>query len=92
MKHLTEYSKGVIRLMIVLWFIGAGFGAAVIVVELIMAMGGSEGYYPTITIHLPELLTYIGAPMSCGITGYLLKAGFENREKIRQNGPDSGDS
>jgi hypothetical protein len=44
-----------------------------------------------ITIHLPELLTYIGAPVGGGILGYLLKSAFENREKIRQN-PDYLDS
>lgn len=86
MKRLTEYSKRVIHLMIVLWFIGTGFGAAVVLAELITVLTGDSVYT---TVHLPELLNYISTPMSCGIIGYLLKAAFENREKIRQNGTDT---
>lgn len=83
-ENLTEYSKRVIRLLIILWFIGAGFGGAVVLAELIAVIAGDSAY--TATVHLPELLNYISAPMTCGIVGYLLKAGFENREKIRKNG------
>lgn len=83
MRKLREYSKRVIRAMIVLWFIGAAFGAAVIIVEVVAALLGNDSYSMAITIHLPELLTYIGAPVSGGIVGYLLKSAFENREKIK---------
>ena len=34
-------------------------------------------------VSLDSLLTYIGAPMGCGIAGYLAKSAFENREKIK---------
>lgn len=34
-------------------------------------------------VTLDSLLTYIGAPMGCGIAGYLAKSAFENREKIK---------
>ncbi|MGN1346095.1 MAG: hypothetical protein ACI4V1_04870 [Eubacteriales bacterium] len=83
-RNLKEYSKQIIHAMIVLWFAGAVFGAAVIVVELAAALC-SGGYEMALTIHLPELLTYIGAPMGCGIVGYLLKSAFENKEKIKNN-------
>lgn len=74
-KTIKQYSKKIINAMVILWFAGAVFGAVVIVVELICFS----------TIHLPELLTYIGAPMGCGIVGYLAKSAFENKEKIKQN-------
>lgn len=76
MRKLKEYSKRVLRLMIILWFIGAIFGCGVVTYELII-----NSYI----VHLGELLTYIATPISCGVTGYLLKSAFENREKIKQN-------
>lgn len=82
---MKQYSKRIIKQMIFLWFAGAVFGSAVIVVEIITAIVGANGYSAAITIHLPELLTYIGMPVGGGILGYLLKSAFENKEKIRQN-------
>lgn len=82
---MKEYSKRIIKAMVALWFAGAVFGAAVIVVELVATLSGVDGYSMAITVHLPELLTYIGAPVGTGILGYLLKSAFENREKIKQN-------
>lgn len=81
MKNVKEYSKKIINLMIVLWFIGAAFGAAVIVVELIAALL-DPGF---MTIHLSEWLAYIGAPITGGIVGYLIKSAMENKEKIRKS-------
>lgn len=89
MKNLTEYSKKVLHLMIVLWFIGAAFGAVVVSVELIatLVMANTGAVPPT--VHLPELLVYIGAPVGGGVLGYLLKSAFENREKIKKGaGPE----
>ena len=82
---MKEYSKRIIKAMVALWFCGAVFGAAVIVVEVVATLSGVAGYSVAITVHLPELLTYIGAPVGTGILGYLLKSAFENREKIKQN-------
>lgn len=84
---MKEYSKRIIKAMVALWFAGAVFGAAVVAVELVASLLPSDGYGVTVTVHLPELLTYIGAPVGTGILGYLLKSAFENREKIKQN-PD----
>ena len=69
-----QYSKRVVTAMIVAWFAGIAFGMAVIVWQTIRA--------PDV-VTLDSLLTYIGAPMGCGITGYLAKSAFENREKIK---------
>ena len=85
MKNLKEYSKRVLALMIALWFIGAAFGSVVIVIELAATLIGSGEYSIALTVHLPELLTYIGAPMTGGIIGYLIKSAMENREKIKKN-------
>lgn len=85
MKNLKEYSKRVLSLMIALWFIGAAFGSVVIVIELAATLIGSGEYSIALTVHLPELLTYIGAPMTGGIIGYLIKSAMENREKIKKN-------
>ena len=81
---MKNYSKTVVKWMIVLWFIGAAFGAGVVVAELVMAFVAGSPYTSTV-IHIPDLLNYIGIPMSCAIAGYLAKSAFENREKIRQN-------
>lgn len=92
MKNLKEYSKRVLALMIALWFIGAAFGSVVIVIELAAALIGSGEYSMAFTVHLPELLTYIGAPMTGGIIGYLIKSAMENREKIKKNDEHALDS
>jgi hypothetical protein len=82
---MKEFSKWAIKAMVWLWFAGAVFGAVVIVVELIATLATMHDYTMGVTVHLPELLAYIGAPVGCGITAYLLKSAFENREKIKQN-------
>lgn len=74
MRKIKQYSKRVVTAMIVAWFIGIAFGMAVIVWQMIRAPDA---------VSLDSLLTYIGAPMGCGITGYLAKSAFENREKIK---------
>ena len=70
-----QYSKRVVTAMIIAWFVGIAFGMAVIVWQMIRAPDA---------VSLDSLLTYIGAPMGCGIAGYLAKSAFENREKIKQ--------
>lgn len=77
-KGLHEFSKIVIVAMIIVWFVGALFGCACVTVQLI------RGDY---MIGLSELLAYIGAPMTGGIIGYMLKSGFENKEKIKHSAP-----
>lgn len=82
---MKQFSKQVIRAMIWLWFAGAVFGAGIVVVELVAVFLGIGGYSSMVTVHLPDLLTYIGAPMGCGIVAYLAKSAFENKEKIKNN-------
>ena len=69
-----QYSKRVVTAMIIAWFVGIAFGMSVIVWQMIRAPDA---------VSLDSLLTYIGAPMGCGIAGYLAKSAFENREKIK---------
>lgn len=73
---LREYSKRVLGAMIVLWFVGALFGAAVVVRQV------TNNAYMT---DLSSLLMYIGGPMTGGIVSYLVKSALENREKIKQS-------
>ena len=89
MKNVKEYSKKIINLMIVLWFIGAAFGAIIIAVEIIATLALVEGFSMAITIHLPEWLAYIGAPITGGVMGYLIKSAMENKEKIRKSEEDT---
>lgn len=74
MRKIKQYSKRVVTAMIVAWFVGIAFGMAVIVWQMIRAPDA---------VSFDSLLTYIGAPMGCGIAGYLAKSTFENREKIK---------
>lgn len=69
-----QYSKRVISAMVLAWFAGIAFGMGVVVWQMIRAPDA---------VSLDSLLTYIGAPMGCGIAGYLAKSAFENREKIK---------
>ncbi len=70
----VEYSKRVLFAVVLLWFVGALFGMAVVVWQ--MAVSDC----PTA---LADLLVYIGGPMTGGTVGYLVKSAMENREKIR---------
>lgn len=81
---MKNFSKGVIRGMIGLWFGGAAFGAVVVVVQLVQSFISGSPYTQTV-VNLPELLSYIGMPVSGAIVGYLAKSAFENREKIKNN-------
>lgn len=81
---MKNFSKTVIKAIIVLWFVGAGFGAAVVIVQLVQSFISGSPYSSTI-VNLPELLNYIGMPVSGAIVGYLAKSAFENREKIKNN-------
>ena len=75
-RGLKEFSKKVVAGMILLWFLGAFFAAAVIL---------KHGY------GMEALLNYIGMPMGAGVVGYLLKSAFENREKIKTGASQEGE-
>lgn len=70
--------------MVWLWFAGAVFGALIVTAELVAVFCELGSYSSMVTVHLPELLTYIGAPLGCGIVAYMVKTAFENKEKIKQ--------
>lgn len=83
--RFREFSKRAIVAMIALWFVGAAFGALVVVTELNAMFRSFESYGNMVSIHLPELLLYISAPMTGGIVGYMIKTSAENCEKIRRD-------
>lgn len=80
-KKKKETSKIALGAMIVLWFIGAFFGMAVVIWQLITA---------AYTVNISDVLVYIGAPMTGGIVGYLVKSAIENKEKIKKSDAGSG--
>lgn len=82
-KKKSECSKVALWAMIVLWFIGAFFGMAVVVWQLITA---------AYTVNIGDVLVYIGGPMTGGIVGYMVKSAVENKEKIKKDvsGEESG--
>lgn len=79
-KKKREYSKAALAAMIVLWFVGAFFGMAVVVWQLLTA---------AYTVNIGDVLMYIGGPMTGGIVSYMVKSAVENREKIKK--PDAVD-
>lgn len=86
-RPFVEFSKRALTAMIVLWFLGAVYGALVVAVELAAMFRSFDNYGNMVTVHLPELLLYIGAPLSGGVVGYMIKSATENREKIKGGRP-----
>ncbi len=75
-----EFSKVAIGYLTGLW-IAVGVAGLVIAVFNFTLYGCAD---------FEALYTYVGAPMSCGLVGYFVKAAIENREKIRgANGEDN---
>lgn len=70
-----EYSKRKLNAIIWLWFAGAAYGMVFLTVQMILAPESAS---------LDALLTYIGAPMGCGITAYLIKSAMENKNRITE--------
>jgi len=89
MKSLKEFSKKFIFVAGMVWILGAIYGCIVITVQLIVAIVNP---YSSMMVDLSSYLTYLAVPLSCGIVGYMCKAAFENREKIKQGyiAPDIG--
>jgi hypothetical protein len=83
---VKEYSKRVVRAIILLWFSGAIFGGVIVVAQLIATYAQITAYGVGVTVNLPELLCYIGAPVTGGIVSYMCKSAFENKEKIKKGG------
>ena len=76
---IKEFSKKVIVCLTLAWFVGLVTALSVIVCELV-----TTGQ----TTALSDTLLYIGAPMTGGVLGYLVKSAVENREKIRGSAED----
>ncbi|MCC8170152.1 MAG: hypothetical protein LIO59_07340 [Oscillospiraceae bacterium] len=77
-KHLTEFSKIILCLVMLTYFVGLAFGMTIIF--MIVKSGASSSYVSTA---LCGLFSYIGAPVAVAIAFYSYKAKAENVEKIR---------
>ena len=83
MNPLREFSKWVIKLSVVVWILGAVYGAAFNIVQLYIVATSTQ--YISVNIDLTGYLLYIATPLTGGLVGYMGKAAFENREKIIQS-------
>lgn len=68
MKNIIEFSKKVVFLMIVMWFIASIFAMFIVWRETSM---------------LDSFLTYVGAPVTGTLVLYMAKSAFENNAKIK---------
>lgn len=72
--HRTrEYSKRLLTGLVIAWFGGLVYGMVFCFMQWCVTPDNTA---------ITELLTYIGAPMSCGVVGYLVKSAMENRIKL----------
>lgn len=77
--RLPTFAKRALYAMLVLWFVGAIYGMGYCFAELVISV-----FVPGYTIHLAELLAYIGAPVGCGLVGYLCKSALESNQAMKQ--------
>ena len=75
-KRYVQFSKRCLAAMIVLWFLGALFGIAVVALQV---------WRGDMTVGLGEVLAYIGAPMTGGIVSYMIKSALEDKCKKNNN-------
>lgn len=81
-----EFSKLILALVIISYFIGLGFGMLIIW----RILGTGDVTY--IATSLCGLFSYIGAPVAVAIGFYSYKAKAENIEKIKRNKNDIDES
>lgn len=82
--HRTrEYSKRLLTGLVIAWFAGMLYGMIFCLLQWRTTPDNTS---------IAELLTYIGAPMSCGVVGYLIKSAMENRIKLRRRGVEEFDA
>ena len=79
--HRTrEYSKRLLTGLVIAWFAGLAYGMVFCLLQWRVTPDNTS---------IAELLMYIGAPMSCGVVGYLIKSAMENRIKLQKNDLDN---
>ena len=79
--HRTrEFSKRLLTGLVIAWFAGMLYGMIFCMLQWRATPDNTS---------IAELLTYIGAPRSCGVVGYLIKSAMENRIKLRRR--DAGE-
>ncbi len=81
-KLFLQFCKIFLAAMFVVWLVGAIYLINIVKAELAL-----QAEYPNsgIEVHVPEVATYMGAPLGGGVVGYFAKAAIENHEKIKQN-------
>lgn len=75
-KSIKEYSKKVLRFMILLWFIVALFGIGVTIYQL---------WKTPEYVNLDGLYNFVAIPISGGVVSYLIKSAIENKQKIKSS-------
>lgn len=81
-RRMREYSKRLLAGLVIAWFAGMLYGMVFCLLQWRVTPDNTS---------IAELLTYIGAPMSCGVVGYLIKSAMENRIKLRKGYDDAGE-
>ena len=81
-RRMREYSKRLLAGLVIAWFAGMLYGMVFCLLQWRVTPDNTS---------IAELLTYIGAPMSCGVVGYLIKSAMENRIKLRKEYDDAGE-
>lgn len=77
---MVEFSKRFVVLISKVYIGGAIFGGVIVASQLVASIV-TDGM---VTADLSSYLTFLAVPLSCGIVGYMGKAAFENKEKIKK--------
>ena len=95
-KPLTEFSKWFIRMVVFVWMIGGIYLAGLVTAEMVLTAyqvitttlysdSSYMSYSPVqITVHAPELATYICVPLVGSGPAYLFSHGFLNAKKVEK--------
>jgi len=81
MKKIKQFSKWFIRIAVIVWVLGAIFGALFLVAELFCIYMHPEA---GITLDTAAYFNYIAIPLSSGGVAYLLKSAFETVTSMKQ--------
>ena len=95
-KPLTEFSKWFIKMVVFVWILGGIYLALLVTAEMVLTAyqvitaALSDSPYMSyssvqITVHAPELATYICVPLAAGGPAYLFSHGFLNAKKGRKS-------
>lgn len=75
-RNFVRFSKKCITAMIILWFVTALTCAGVVLIQL---------YRGDVTVNTSDLVMLVGAPITGGILGYMVKSAFEEDRDKNKN-------